>query len=306
MGLYGQLIYGISLYGDSESNENIFFEWFPNAIKSADVNTQLERFCNLFSQLFWNTKASIDDKFDFSDISKIPIEYLPMLYSLIGVDYNYEIPENLQRMEVATKVEMYKKKGITASVKEFITRLFSNKVNVVMQDMYKNVFLANDLLSKTVDTVDTTWKNTLGTPDETLHYTFDVDNSDNQRHWNRGSLGIWIYLPDDLDADLTSILMAKVNRVITKYLPATVLPFIFLVEFAEEFYTTLSEGYTDELTDNETETASSSGEYTTEITGTTAPFMSNSLTSITNSLTDFIYNSQISYSGLNIANSIPV
>ena len=119
MSNYGLSLYGIATYGETDNETNLFFDWLPNAVRSTDINTQLERFCSLFSTIFWNEKKSIDGLLDLSDVEKVPIKYLSNLASLIikADDYNHELPEDLQRVEVLNMPQMYKKKGIEESAK---------------------------------------------------------------------------------------------------------------------------------------------------------------------------------------------
>ena len=300
MARYGLDKYGLAVYGD-EYLANLFYGWMPNHLISVDqktMGTTLERFCAIFSYSFWETKKLIDKLAGFTNIDTIPIEYLPYYSALIGLDYNYELTESLQRTEVKMARTLYSKKGTEEGIRYFISRLTGwGESSVIFQYGRNNTLMTNTLNNLVVDTTMDMSKWKLW--DDPIHYVWDtrlingVERGRQLYEW--GGLKLWLIVPED--DSLSTIKLNKIARIIGSYTPINIESDFEVVAMFSENYVDqtggLSYTYSDDIVSVDQEIEVETAQYKTD-NGNNMPLLTNfiidgtfgGLGSFTNSIGD--------------------
>lgn len=221
MAIYGQDAYGFSVYG-SDTIANIFYDWLPRIHKRLDTNTELQRFLQIFSYEFWQMKYSIDGQLDLFNVNTCPLEFLPYLGYLVGVDFNYDLPEQYARQEIASAIPFYKVKGTVAGIQYYVQSItgWRCQVEFVTTNFY---MFTNTVGCYTPNVNDATATNMplpsvysafIGTPDDILKYT-----APDSFFGPLGLTNFWLILtvPDDDVAQAAKT--AKLTRVAPDFSP---------------------------------------------------------------------------------------
>ena len=78
---------------------------------------------------------------DWSDPYVCPYPILPFLADIVGVKFNYDIPEEFSRREIAAGISLYKRKGSMSNLADMITTLTGFRVCI--REHWKDVFRTN-------------------------------------------------------------------------------------------------------------------------------------------------------------------
>lgn len=106
-----------------------FYQNLPNN----EENKLLKNFLNTFEFVYDDLKNDIIHFKTLIDVESMEYKYLPYLAYLLGLEFNFNTPENVVRNEIKNAWQFYKFKGTEDGVSSYI-RLSTNLQNVITID----------------------------------------------------------------------------------------------------------------------------------------------------------------------------
>ena len=137
---------------EPESNEVTEFIWslLPSIykepslsakLKQADVD-RLRKFSKSLDYIISHFRLLINDSSNWDDPKTCPIEVLPYLASIVGVDFNYDLPEEYAREEVDEAIDLWRNKGTRYNIIKQVVKSITG-YNIEIREFYLNVMRSN-------------------------------------------------------------------------------------------------------------------------------------------------------------------
>jgi phage tail-like protein len=117
-------------------------EWVNLEENGADPKGQLQRFLKLLSFTLDEVKGKIDAFPVLLNVDKTDADILPLLASLLGVDFSYDLSIPHQREEIKHAVNVYKRKGTVQSIRQFCRSVFG--FNPEISEWAKRIVMFNN------------------------------------------------------------------------------------------------------------------------------------------------------------------
>lgn len=167
-----------------------FIDYLPKIFKENDSDTLfLDRFINIFQDIFIDIEKNIDDVFILFDPLSVNKQNLNWLCEMIDIDYFFELEEAIQRRLVYNSSDLYKLRGTKKGLNLLIS-LFTNKDSIIIEHFK---------IYKKLD---------------------DLDYADRlEKLYDKNIYGITVYVNED---DITERNTDILKKIIDNYVPAYV------------------------------------------------------------------------------------
>lgn len=110
-----------------------FLDYLPKIFKENDSNTLfLDRFINIFQDVFIDIEKMIDDVFVSFDPLSTKKENLNWLCEIVGIDYFLELEEEIQRKLIYNSSNLYNMRGTKKGLNLLIS-MFTGKDSIVIE-----------------------------------------------------------------------------------------------------------------------------------------------------------------------------
>jgi phage tail-like protein len=103
---------------------------FYQKLSNSEENTLLKNFLNIFEFVHDDLKNDIIHFKTLIDIDNLEYKYLPYLAYLLGLEFDFNTPDNVIRNEIKNAWQFYKYKGTTDGVSSYV-RLSTNLQNII-------------------------------------------------------------------------------------------------------------------------------------------------------------------------------
>lgn len=90
---------------------------------------------------FCEFRALMAEMITWLDPYEAPYEILPLLAPIVGIDFNYDLPEEYARREIANAIFLWERKGTRDNFRDWIR--FLTGLNVTLREFYKEVLRTN-------------------------------------------------------------------------------------------------------------------------------------------------------------------
>ena len=90
---------------------------------------------------FCEFRALMGEMITWLDPYEAPYDILPLLAPIVGIDFNYDLPEEYARREIANAIFLWQRKGTRDNFRDWIR--FLTGVGVTLREFYKEVLRTN-------------------------------------------------------------------------------------------------------------------------------------------------------------------
>ena len=121
-------IYKTSQAGYVQFGRTEYYERYEKILKSSDA-------------LLLDFRRLVNGMVDTLDIDDALYDLLPYISEIVGVNFNYDIPEEKSRAIVSNAIYLWKRKGTRDNIRDWIR--FLSGYGVYVYDFYKDVLVTN-------------------------------------------------------------------------------------------------------------------------------------------------------------------
>lgn len=110
----------------------------------AKYNYPLKRFLSVLVEGGFNpVERDIERMYDLLDPDKCPAEFLPLLAAILGFEFPFDMPEDIQRRFIKNAAKLYRIKGTRASLQYLISELMGFQAILTSEDVINKTFVVD-------------------------------------------------------------------------------------------------------------------------------------------------------------------
>ncbi len=277
-------------YQDFGGPETLF-DRMPRGWQSLDVTGHLEQFLTIFGKMVDTQRSDVNMLLQLFEIESIPCDLIPLLDATIAWPTWFETNGIQQRKETSEAVDVFKLVGRSAAYEQILSEISNWEVQVV--EGWRYVMFSNGLYgSTTPDFAGPDPIPTIGGIDDILKYT-----SSDQQWQSIPGLGFFLTEVSGVSGPFTGSMLARTLDMIEEFKASFVVTSLTMAPVTEELYE-LSFRITDEFADAFTYSEAVQTPLVEELEWTTdelSLFISNDLTSTSNTIDDRTFHSALAY-----------
>lgn len=207
--------------------QGYLFSLLPEGVRLR-LGTEGERFLSLFDAELDELKEEIDDIVNLVDVDNCPVELLPYLGALVGLDTSelYGVPTEDYREQVKWAVRVWKNKGSLAGILYFCRVALGLPTEV--RPYRLNLLTTWHPTIEITGAEPRTWDNTMtgkGTASDSGYYSYGGK-------YKEGSLGFWISPSAEGGIGDAFAKFDKIEKNIKRYISITTTPYFDFLDDA--------------------------------------------------------------------------
>jgi len=200
---------------------DLYNKLIAKGIQREDAEGHLRRFLSLFGRQFDILRRDIENVVDAVDVDTCPVELLPHLGKLIGLqdsDFGFDTTDTEQREQIRWAVRVWKSKGTEAGILYMCRFMLGTPTELLA--WRKNIFRTFHPLQ---NRVSRTWHPAeainRGTHKDTVQYTYGY-------RFQEGYFGLWLQPRTEEGLRSAFNKYVKLQTVLRDYISATAIPVI--------------------------------------------------------------------------------
>lgn len=200
---------------------DLYNKLIAKGIQREDAEGHLRRFLSLFGRQFDILRRDIENVVDAVDVDTCPVELLPHLGKLIGLqdlDFGFDTTDTEQREQIRWAVRVWKSKGTEAGILYMCRFMLGTPTELLA--WRKNIFRSFHPLQ---NRVSRTWHPSeainMGTHKDTIQYTYGY-------RFQEGYFGLWLQPGTEEGLRSAFNKYVKLQTVLRDYISATAIPVI--------------------------------------------------------------------------------
>ena len=200
---------------------DLYDKLIAKGIQREDAEGHLRRFLSLFGRQFDILRRDIENVVDAVDVDTCPVELLPHLGKLIGLqdsDFGFDTTDTEQREQIRWAVRVWKSKGTEAGILYMCRFMLGTPTELLA--WRKNIFRTFHPLQ---NRVSRTWHPAeainMGTHNDTIQYTYGY-------RFQEGYFGLWLQPGTEEGLRSAFNKYVKLQTVLRDYISATAIPVI--------------------------------------------------------------------------------